>query len=269
MLAFSGAGKTRRHLAVYAHWVTAGHGILSLGQVIQGEPMEMLERRSAQRDLLRKFIRDEGMTAFATVVAAPKIDQGIFALVQCHGLGGLEPNTVLLGWPEDPGRREVFAHVLRTVAGMRRSMMIVRTRDADEDLWSAPLGTIDVWWRGRDNGVLLLLVAHLLRSNPAWRSRRIRLLRVIPTESAREEVLEHLRLLSSESRINAEPVAVVSNDPAAAIRAESAASSIALLGFQPPAEDATEAFFTGLGQLAVGVPRVMFVWNAGGVSLEG
>jgi hypothetical protein len=92
---------------------------------------------------------------------------------------------------------------------------------------------------------------------------------VIPNENAREEVLEHLRRLSDDSRIAAEAIAIVSSDPAAAIRRESATAAVALLGFQPPAKGATDAFFNSLEQPSIGVPRALFVWNAGGVSLEG
>ena len=46
ILALSGASWDRPHLAVYGHWFTSGHGILALGQVIQGDIADRLERRS-------------------------------------------------------------------------------------------------------------------------------------------------------------------------------------------------------------------------------
>ena len=68
----------------------------------------------------------------------------------------------------------------------------MRFRDEPDDPWLAPPGTIDVWWRGRQNGELMLLLAHLLTKNNEWRPRPIRLLRVIENEAGRDEVRQHL-----------------------------------------------------------------------------
>ena len=70
ILAFSGQTWTRPHLAIYGHWFTTGHGILSLGQVIIGEVDNRLERRISQERILHKFIRDETLEAFPAVVVA-------------------------------------------------------------------------------------------------------------------------------------------------------------------------------------------------------
>lgn len=86
ILAFSGPAWTKPHLAVYGHWFTTGHGILSLGQVIIGEVDDRIERRNNQERILHRFINDEELEAFPAVVVAPTLSEGIESLVQCHGL---------------------------------------------------------------------------------------------------------------------------------------------------------------------------------------
>ena len=71
VLALSGAGWKRTHLAVYGHWLTAGHGVLTLGQVIEGDIEQMTQRRRNQQDVVRSFIQEEGLQAFPAVVVAP------------------------------------------------------------------------------------------------------------------------------------------------------------------------------------------------------
>ncbi len=87
VLALSGATWTRPHLAVYGHWFTSGHGILTLGQIITGEIEDLLERRVNQERLLRDFIREEQLQAFPAVLVAPYLSDGIESLIQCEGLG--------------------------------------------------------------------------------------------------------------------------------------------------------------------------------------
>lgn len=268
LLTLKGAGDRRRHLAVFGHWLTAGHGLQSLGQVIEGDVRELIDRRAAQKDVLRTFIAEEGLTAFPAVVVSDDLESGIDSLVQCHGLGGLEPNTVMLGWPEDPDRTARFGGMLRTIAGLQRSVLIVRSRERDEQIWPAPAGPIDVWWRGRSNGPLMLLLAHLLTRSDGWRNRGIRLMRVVPTEAARDEVLNHLEGLIKSARIPARARCVVDEDPVAAIRRESSPAAMVILGFEAPDAEYEEAFMAGLDRLTSDFARCILVDSAGGVELE-
>lgn len=268
ILALSGGGWSRPHLAVYGHWFVAGHGILSLAQVIEGEVQDRLERRRAQERLLYEFIREQELEAFPAVVVAPDLSEGIESLAQSQGLGAIRPNTVLLGWPNDPGRAEAFGALLRSLAGLQHSIVAVRFSPEPDDPWEVPPGTIDVWWRGHKNGELMLLLAHLLTKNDAWRSHPIRLLRVIGSDAGREEVERHLTGLIEGARIRATPHVVVSEDPRGSIQDASGRAALTFLGFEAPAEGEEVAFYERMDGWALGLPRVVLVDSTGGMSLE-
>lgn len=268
ILALSGAGGQRVHLAVYGHWLTAGHGILTLGQVIHGEVENLLERRASQEKVLKSFIRQEQLEAFPATVVAPYLSDGIESLVQCHGLGALRANTVLLGWPTDPQRVESFGATLRVVAGLNRSIVALRVSDEPDDPWDPPQGTVDVWWRGKANGPLMLLLAHLLVSNDAWRSRPIRLLRIARSEAAREEMTRHLTELIESSRIRVTAEVIVAEDVAEVIHKMSRSAAVVFLGFESPEEGTEADFFAAMERLAGDLPRVVLVDSIGGMELD-
>ncbi len=268
ILALSGTGWSRPHLAVYGHWFTAGQGILSLGHVIEGEVDGKVDRRRNQEQLLHKFIRREQLEAFPAVVVAPHLSDGVDALVQAHGLGALRPNTVLFGWPNDRGRKEPFAAMLRSIANLRRSIIAVRFVPEPENPWETSPGTIDVWWRGRQNGDLMLLLAHLLANSDHWRGRTIRLLRVIDSPAGRRAVYDHLVRLIELARIRAVPEVVVSSDAAAAIQWWSRAAAVVFLGFEAPTEGDEAAFVERMEQWAGELSRVVFVDSSGDMSLD-
>lgn len=279
ILALSGGSWTRPQLAVYGHWLSAGHGILTLAQVISGEVEDRMERRVGAVNLLRSFIADQELEAFPAVVVAPYVTEGIESLVQCHGIGGLKPNTVLLGWPNEPARAEVFGANLRVVSRLECSIVALRlksmpgTEDLDDaeqrmaDAWSVPAGTIDVWWRGQKNGELMLLLAHLLTLTPEWRHRTIRVLRIVDNETAAEEVRKHLVGLCEDSRIPAESIAFVGTDVPASIQSRSRDAALVVLGFDAPAEGQELEFFESLENLAGDLPRVLLIDSAGGMEL--
>lgn len=223
------------------------------------------------------FINEYKLEAFPAVVAAPTVADGMESLVQTHGLGALRPNTVLLGWPQSQGeadkvqeKRESYAETLNTVASLERSSISLKfsAMAMERDARHVPLGTLDVWWRGNQNGELMLLLAHLLTQNQAWRSRPIRLIRTIQNEAGREEVLNHLNELIDKSRIRATPHVVVTDDPYQAISQTSRSAAIVFMGMSLPEAGKTDEFFNRMEQLAGDLPRVAFIRSAGGMCLH-
>ncbi|MGI9515624.1 MAG: amino acid permease, partial [Pirellulaceae bacterium] len=270
ILALAGAGWDRPHLAVYGHWLTNGHGILLLGQVIHGDLENRIERIEGQEEVLHQFVRKQNLEAFPSVVASSNRAEGIESLVQCQGFGALRPNTVLVGWPSSVDKAESFGAMLRVISRLKRSIVAVRLSQevSETDPWQPGAGTIDVWWRGQKNGDLMLLLAHLFTLNPEWRHRPIRLMRVIENEAGVDEVTRHLNELITESRITATARVVVSDNTRAAIRRESAFSALTILGFDPPAEGSEVPFYEVMDILASETQRAIFVSSAGKMSLH-
>ena len=65
ILALSGTAWNRPHLAIYGHWLTAGHGILSLAHVVTGDIEEHAERREKFESTLRTFIAKEELSGIS------------------------------------------------------------------------------------------------------------------------------------------------------------------------------------------------------------
>lgn len=268
ILALSGSGGHRPHLAVFGQWFTAGHGVLTLGQVIPGEVEDHLERRSNQLRLLRNFIQEEELQAFAAVAITRDVSEGIEQLVQLHGIGGFHPNTVLMGYPSDEGRAVPFGTALRIAGGLGQSSIVVYAAGEIEAPWQAPSGSIHVWWRGEANGSLMLLLAHLLKQTSEWRWHDLRLLRIISSEAGREEANEHLSELTETSRIEASTAVFVSDNPMSVVQDYSQNAALVFLGFRPPDEGKEIEFWKSLQRWAGNLERVVFVHSAGGMELE-
>ncbi|MCA9128823.1 MAG: amino acid permease [Planctomycetales bacterium] len=279
IMALSGTGWNRAHIPIYGHWLTSGHGVLSLAQVVTGEIEELAERHRRYEETLRKFIAKEELQAFPVVLCNEHLSDGIEAILQCYGIGGLRPNTILMGWPRDSGKAELFGANIRLIARMQRSVLAARflshrtesrvDESTVEEHWAVPAGSIDVWWRGMKNGELMLLLAHLLHQNQEWRDNPIRVLRVVEKKEAVLEVNNHLVELGAKARISIQTKVIVSSElPEVVIQRESATAAIVLLGFQTPEECQEVDMYQRLESLAGKLPRVIFVDSAGGMTLE-
>ena len=268
VLALSGQGFSRPHLVVFGSWLSSETGVLTLGQVIPGELDDRHQRRISQEKILHAMIGERRLSAFPAVVVASDYVTGVEALVQCQGLGRLRPNVVLLGCPLTVDRMRVFGRLLRNLDSLGRSVVVLRRTDHVVDDWVAPKGTIDVWWRGRANGELMVMLAHLILNSREWQGRRLRLLRVVDSEKAIDEVKSHLETLLSDARIKGTTKVVVSNDPAYAIQTTSRDAALVFLGIPTPAAGEEDEFFDRIEALAGDLQRVALVRSSGGVNLE-
>jgi amino acid transporter len=267
ILALSGGAWRRNHLAEYGYWLTAGRGVLVLAQVIVGKFEHRIERRDQEESKLRKFIADEEFSAFPAVVVETDLFLGVQALLQCCGVGGIRPNTVLIGWSEDTEQRAMFCKMLRLFRDLERSVLLIYCPDKENRLYAAPTGSIDIWWKGGRNGALMLLLAYLLTLNPAWRNHPIRLVFAVPEGSDAAKAEEQLTKLTEAARVKATLEIVSGGEPLAEMRRRSESAALVLMGFEPPAE---EGEIDGLEQIRAEIgdlPRVILVYSAGGISL--
>jgi len=267
VLALSGGAWTRYQIAEYGFWLTSGRGVLSLGQVIAGEVEDRAERSHQAERRLRQFIAEEGLGAFPAVVVDEDLLEGVKALLQCHGIGGIRPNTVLLGWADDPENLGRFAEVLRLSRRLDRNIAVVKC-EADREQWSAPAGEIHVWWHNRRNGPLMLIMAHLLSQSADFRGRTIRLIHAVPTDAARPQAEAHLRELIGSARIDAVPCVLVTENLREAMLNTSADAAVLFIGFTPPEPENEIEFYQDIEVLTESLPDVVLVNSAGRVDLE-
>ena len=263
-----GAGPTLRHqIAEFGFWLTAGRGVMSLGQVISGEVEDRLERSYQAERRLRQFIEEERLDAFAAVVVDEDLLEGVKALLQCHGIGAVRPNTVLLGWSDDPDELERYAELLRLSQSLQRNIVIIK-REQQRERWSPPAGEIHIWWHSRKNAPLTLILAHLLKQNPELRRRHLRFIHIVPDESAREDAQKHLADITERTRIDVDPLVIVSDNLRESLLNVSGNAGIVLLGFEPPEEGQHIPFFQEIEVLTDGLHDVILACGAQPLDLD-
>lgn len=262
VLALSGGAYNRLHLAEYACWFTSLSGVASIGQIIWGKLEDLLDRRHEAEIILRKFLLAEGIPAFPVVIVEENIHTAIKALLQCHGISGIRPNIVLLGWSQDPEKATMYRETLNTVKSLKRSLILVACEQEQEKM-EVPRGTINVWWNDNDNGALLLLLAYLLHKNSAWRDNPLRIIRPMPPKAEVGNVEREMQDMLGLARIESEILVIPTDQPLEAVRRAMQPSAILFAGFDPAEHSIAEL------QEIVDLPGdVMLVYNSGDVSLQ-
>ena len=187
-----------------------------------GEAREALERRLAA-------CRVRG---FPHVLVAPDHRSGKAFAIQGLGFGGLEPNTVLLGWPrrnrvdfdedadedDDGDAKEEAAMILvetvcECTAAEKAVLLCLGLESFPDPVTPVESGFVDVWWVVHDGG-LLLMIAHLLLRHKTWEKCRLRVHTVLQNAQDPAAVRRSLQAVLKDFRIDAEVSVVEAGDDA-------------------------------------------------------
>ncbi len=264
LLVFVGDIEKRLDLVRYAAWFSEERGVVTVSELIQGDLLE-IDLDLQQRQLyLQQVLRNEGIHAFGEVNVVQDIERGIVSVAQANGTTGIESNTVILGWPDDPQRMTDFMKIIRRLKPLNQSLLIGRVEPLPP-VQEGSKRVIDIWWGGlQRNGDLMLLLAYLLSRNPEWRNSTIRVLSVASNELMQKTTENFLNTLIPEIRIDAEVQVMIKTEGESVkemILEKSADADLVLLGLATPEEGKEEEYALRLYQLAEGLPACVFVNN--------
>lgn len=267
------AGPDKKHLALirYGSLLNNERGIMSVARFLNPGPDPATAERLRKLEEKRLLaISQESDTPFFPVAVATTeesdFDAALNIFLQSHSLGPLAPNIVLSGWPVKQERVAAFFRHLQTIRLLRMNVLVLinpeRAGDEPGD------GPIDIWWRGRRNGSLMLILAHLLTCNRPWRKTTIRLLRLAEPEN-RPEAERELAQLAADSRIEAQHLVLSQEENfETAFRAYSSHASLVFLGFIPPHPEDCQSFYDRVNAQLEGMPATFLAASAGDTDLD-
>ena len=264
-LVFTGNPHSRLTLTTYAMWLGSVRGLVTLAEILVGRFEERVAERESSLARLRSFIEEHALTAYPEVLVAEGFDQGLRNFIQVHSVGPLKPNLVVLGWPTDSKRAGPLSRSLRIAHSLRMSTIVAVDRGLPP-----PGGRhrIDIWWRGLENGSLMLILAYLLTLNWEWDEARIRVLRMVRDEAEQEEAELELRTLVEAARIGATTHVLRSDRPfPAVLHEESQGAAVVLLGYQPPDAPGADRFHRTFSELLEELPTTLLVSSSGEADL--
>jgi len=263
-LVFVGNISRRLDLVQFAAWFGENRGVMTVCELVEGDVMNLdfdpVDRAAEMESVLKKA----RIPAFAEVDVVRDIARGVITVAQANGLGGLEANTVMVGWPDSRERLIAFLKTMRPLKHLNRSLVIGRLRQMSPMLEGRKL-EIHIWWGGlQRNGDLQLLLAYLLTCNIEWRNAQIRILSLASSELMAERTRNFLRQLIPQIRINAE-INVQIREPGSSLREtmqrDSANADLVLLGLACPDEGKEAEYAERLDELTEGLPSCFLVHN--------
>lgn len=263
ILVLTGNPHTRRQLLVYACLFECDRGILTLVEFLIDDLEEAKEKRGETLRRLNEFVAEEKLDAFPEVIVTKNFDDGLRAFLQAHSIGPIKPNIVMLGWPHEAARLVPYVANLRTILSLNMSCVTMIGADG-----SGKSERIDLWWRGRKNGSLMLILAYLLQLNDGWRRTKIQILRCVYNDEQMAPARDELLGLVEAARVVAD-VKIIKTERSfdETFRRESTDARAIFLGFLPPDDAQADTFFKSVNVRLEGMPPAFLVCSTGEADL--
>ncbi|MFC1841028.1 amino acid permease, partial [Thermodesulfobacteriota bacterium] len=252
ILVLTGDPDQHMTMSMYALWIGAERGLVFLARVLRGDLIEFTNHREAAVEQLKAFIMNNDFEALSTVVVSRNLDEGLSTLIQGNAIGPLQPNVVFMGWAFDEERSTPLVRHLISAHSLGMSLILLIDKGLPE---KKSRRRIDIWWRGKDNGSLMVIFSHLLTLNFEWSDAQIRLLRMIQNEEGREPATQALQDLVDAARVDADVQVVVSESSfTEVLHRHSSDASVIFLGFMIPEEDDSAMFKTRFEEMLSDLP---------------
>ncbi|HJO95677.1 MAG TPA: amino acid permease [Victivallales bacterium] len=246
-----------------------GHkGVVSVVEFIEGKFSKLKTEREEKITRLNDFlIFNNFYSVFPEVVVSKSFDEGLSNFLQAHSIGPIKPNIIILGCPTNRFRKKPFIRHLNMISDLDKSFIIFKKPDNIDDP-IIPFGKyIDIWWRGRKNGSLMLILAYILVSNPLWKDISIRIIRIVDKAQYFTNAKKDLDNMISESRIPASAKVIISEDFSVTLQQTSKDSAAVFMGTNVPNIENTDGFFKIIENNTINMPPVFYIYSSGDADL--
>ena len=262
ILVFSGNPASREALVTFSVWLESGRGLVLMANVLVGELNKCLEERREAIKQLKFFCKEKSIQAFPVIAVDKNVDTSISFLLQSTSIGPIRPNLVMFGWTTNTDRFGQLAQHLRNAETLGISQVLTRDRGVPRTRGKK---RIDVWWRGQENGGLMVILAHLLTRNWEWMRSTIRVIRVVDSDAERAAAEQDLQNLIDQARVKAQAVAVVSEGKAFSwiLYEESKDADCVFLGMELPTQGQEGKWHKSYQELLKGLPTTLLINSVG------
>ena len=207
VILFSSDSAHRRYLVELSRAISGRTGIVTnFKLLVEKDSNDTLSKAN-------QVVKDEDfdkLGVFARQVKVENIFQGIENIASTFGFSGVEPNTIMMGWPRQLNDSEEYSRMTQKLLQLDYNLIYL---DFDRKKKFGSYKTVDVWWRATDskNVEMMLNIARFLLQSPQWNEASIRVLYVNNNNVDAQIIQSKITKLVNELRVNVE-IKIINNE---------------------------------------------------------
>lgn len=198
IILFSGQSDHQHYLLELGKTVSGRTGVVTNFKLIVDKDDDKPLKRTEQVVSNREF---KELGIFARQLKVSNIYDGITNIASTFGFSGVEPNTIMMGWPKGLENSKEYSKMTQTLLYLDYNLLYL---DFDQKTKFGNYDTVDLWWRETDskNAEMMLNIARFIIASPRWNNPSIRVLFVNNNNVAHEVIEEKISSLVDDLRVN-------------------------------------------------------------------
>jgi len=188
IILFSGQSTHQKYLLELTKTISGKTGIVTNFNLIVDKN---LQRPLKKVDQIMRNKTFSDLDIFGRQIKVKNFYDGITNIASIFGFSGVEPNTIMMGWPKGIENSDKYADMTANLLHLDYNLLYL---DFDREAKFGNFETVDFWWRETDskNAEMMLNIARFILESPKWKNTSIRVLFV--NNSNKNEKLIHLKI---------------------------------------------------------------------------
>ena len=173
IILFSGKSDHQSYLLDLCKTVSGRTGIVTNFKLILDKENEKPPLKKVDQVVRDEMFQELGI--FARQIKVDNIYNGITNIASTFGFSGVEPNTIMMGWPKGLENSKEYSKMTQTLLYLDYNLLYL---DFDKKTKFGTYSTVDFWWRETDskNAEMMLNIARFIIAAPKWNNTNIRVL---------------------------------------------------------------------------------------------
>ena len=206
IILFSGRSDHQSYLLELSKTISGRTGIVTNFKLIVDKENKKPLKKTEQI-VSEDVFSDLGI--FARQVKVDNIYTGIKNIASTFGFSGVEPNTIMMGWPKGLEDSKEYAEMTEALLHLDYNLLYL---DFDNRTKFGNYKTVDLWWRETDskNAEMMLNIARFIIASLRWQDTNIRVLFVNNNNVDAAIIQTKIDKLVEDLRVNIE-VKIIDN----------------------------------------------------------
>lgn len=206
IILFSGKSDHQYYLLELCKTVSGRTGIVTNFKLILDTKDDTPLKKTEQ------VVRDESLQElgiFGRQVKVDNIYSGITNIATVFGFSGVEPNTIMMGWPKGLENSIEYSKMTEALLYLDYNLLYL---DFDRKTKFGNYSSVDLWWRETDskNAEMMLNIARFIIASPKWNNTVIRVLFVNNNNVDSNLIHTKITKLVEDLRVNVE-IRIINN----------------------------------------------------------
>ncbi|WP_396601056.1 amino acid permease [Algibacter sp. R77976] len=207
IILFSGRSEHQSYLLELCKTVSGRTGVVTNFKLILDKENSEPPLKKTDQVVRDNMFQDLGI--FARQIKVDNIYNGITNIASTFGFSGVEPNTIMMGWPKGLEDSSEYSKMTQTLLHLDYNLLYL---DFDRKSKFGNHKTVDLWWRETDskNAEMMLNIARFIIASPKWNGTNIRVLFVNNNNVDISIIESKISKLVKDLRVNVE-IKIINN----------------------------------------------------------